>query len=178
MTAAAAAATSPIPLTSEDLLVELLQQIKKGLKVHQPVWIEPGPNCISFAPAAYLQLSSVAIGSTETILTFLVPDGFNAVIYDLANTCDDPAFVDGSGALLWSIEIDTNYAQNFNAISAQRGTVDAPVHLSCPIFVKEGQIVTFQVQNVSLIASSGPVIGGLLGGWFYPASEEPEDSWA
>lgn len=159
-------------------LQQILQVLQAGLKVSQPVWIEPGPNCISFAPAAYLDISGVGVGTTATLIMFAVPDGFNGVIYDLANTCDSPQFVDGSGELVWAIQIDTNYAQNFNAMTSQRGTVDAPVHLSCPIFVKEGQIISLVVTNVSLAVGPGPVIGGLLGGWFYPASEEPADSWA
>jgi hypothetical protein len=160
------------------VLEAILEQLKSTLKVVLPVWIEPGPNCVSFAPSGYVQLSGLSIGATATIVTFPVPDGFNGVIYDIANTCNASAFTDGSGQLVWAIQIDTNYAQNYNAIQAQRGTVNAPAHLSCPLFLKEGQIVSLVVTNVSLTVSSGPVIGGLLGGWFYPADEEPADTWA
>lgn len=178
----AAVSTAAVPDASQAAVLAALQQIlqvlQAGLKVSQPVWIEPGPNCVSFAPAASLGIGAVGVGTTATIVTFIVPDGFNGVIYDLANTCDSPQFQDGSGQLVWAIQIDTNYAQNFNAMTEQRGTVDAPLHLSCPIFVKEGQIVSLLVTNVSLAIGPGAVFSGALGGWFYPASEEPADSWA
>jgi hypothetical protein len=164
-------------MVTDSELEGILQQLEAGLRVEQPVWIEPNLRCVSFSPAGYLSLTSLSVGLTAPILTFQVPDGFNGVIYDIANTCNSPSFQDGSGQLVWAIQVDGNYGHNLEAMTAQRGTVEKPTHLSSPLFVREGQVVSLLVTNVSLTVSSGPVIGGLLGGWFYPADEEPLQTW-
>ena len=142
-----------------------------------PVWVYPGINCTSFSPAAYIALP--AVGVTATIVTFKVPKGQNGVIYEIANVCQSAQFIDGSGSVTWAIAIDDHFAKNYQPpITCQLGLTTAPRRLSGPIFVKENQQVSLQVTNVSLTVGPGAQAGGLLGGWFYPKDEEPEDAWA
>lgn len=131
------------------------------------------PSGVSFDFAAYVALPAVA--ATSTIVSFTVPDGFNGVIQRLANVYVGTGFVEGSGSLIWQITANQGVVRNYENILASLGAVSSPSQIS-GIFVKEGQLVVLQVNNVSL-AVGGAQSGGRLGGYFYPTDLEPDDTW-
>jgi hypothetical protein len=131
------------------------------------------PDGVSFDVATYIALP--AVGATSAIVSFVVPDGFHGVINRLSNVYVGTGFVEGSGRIVWQILSNGAVVRNYDNIVASLGAVAQPSSIT-GILIKEGQLITLQLQNVSL-AVGGAQTGGRLGGWFYPTSYEPDDTW-
>lgn len=124
-----------------------------------------------------------AIGGTINVVQFTVPKGLNGIINRLANVVNGPGYQDFAGTTTWSLFTDIvsgTLAPNFasfngsvqsGAITASLGQISNPSILN-GIRIRESQVVTLQFNNVAL-AVAGQIIGGLLGGFFYPVSLEP-----
>jgi hypothetical protein len=120
-----------------------------------------------FEFASYVALP--AIGANARVVSFLVPPGRNGMIKRLANVFVGGGFQEGQGGVVWKIFLDFTQAivaPNFENIVASLGSVSAPSVVD-GIRVREGQLVVLQVNNIS-IGVAGQLIGGRLGGYFYP----------
>jgi len=115
-----------------------------------------------------------AIGSTATVISFVVPKGNNGFIRRIANTFVGGGFTDFSGALVWQILLDQTkniVAPGFDNIIASLGSVAQPSPID-GIHIFELNLVALIVKNVSVVVS-GQIIGGRLGGSFHSIPHEP-----
>jgi len=129
------------------------------------------PEGEEFTPAAYVTIP--AIGSTATVVQFSVPEGRNGILNRFANVFVGGGFTEGQGGIVWQLFQDFTpgvMVPNFDNIVASLGTVNNPKILN-GIRIKENQLVTLVVKNVSIVVS-GQLIGGLIGGYTYPIDLE------
>jgi hypothetical protein len=124
-----------------------------------------------------------AIGVTANVLQFTVPKGLNGIINRLANVVNGPGYADFAGTTSWQLFTDLtsgtlapNFGTgvpgaSFGTLVASLGAIANPAILN-GIRIRENQLVTLQFTNVSLVVA-GQIVGGLLGGFFYPVSLEP-----
>lgn len=126
----------------------------------------------AFRPHAYVAIP--AIGAQAVVVQFTVPQGYNGIIDSLANVYVGGGFQEGQGAIYWTLYADYTskvVVPNFDKLIASLGSVNNTAKLP-GIRIKENQVVTLTTNNVAIIPA-GQLIGGLLGGWFYPVALEP-----
>jgi len=131
---------------------------------------------VEFVKAAYIAIP--AVGLSAPIVQFKVPEGQNGMINRLANVFVGGGFTEGQGGIVWQIFQDFTpgvVAPDFDNIVASLGSVNNPSILN-GIRIKENQLVTLLVKNVSIVVA-GQLIGGRLGGYFYPIDLEPPASF-
>jgi len=129
------------------------------------------PEGEEFTPAAYVALP--AIGASAVIVQFLVPEGRNGIVNRFANVFVGGGFTEGSGGVVWQLFQDFTVGAvvpNFDNIVSSLGSVNNAKVLN-GIRIKENQLVTLVVKNVSIVVS-GQLVGGLLGGFTYPIDLE------
>lgn len=138
----------------------------------------------NFMPASGQQFrhaSGVVIpakGAVAVVVQFKVPQGYNGMINRLANEFFGNGFTDFQGLLTWKLFLDYEtgggiVAPNFDNIVASLGQVKNPAVLD-GIFIKENQLVTLEVENSAAgITPNAQLIGGLIGGYYYPVDMEP-----
>ena len=127
---------------------------------------------IEFSKVAYIPIP--AVGASAAVVQFKVPEGQNGIINLLANVFVGGGFTEGQGGIVWQVFQDFTpgaVAQDFDNILASLGSVNNPSKLN-GIRIKENQLVTLLVKNVSIVVA-GQLIGGRLGGFFYPIDLEP-----
>jgi hypothetical protein len=117
-----------------------------------------------------------AQGASGVVVQFLVPEGRNGIIKRIANVFVGGGFQEGQGNVIWKLFQDFQggggpVVPNFENIVASLGSVAAPSTID-GIRVKESQLVTLQVTNVGIVPA-GQLIGGRLGGYFYPKDLDP-----
>lgn len=138
-----------------------------------PVWLKPSADSNAFDYVSYVALP--AVGASAVIIDFKVPDGMNGIIKRFGNAYVGTGFTEGSGGLLWQLLADTQPVPNYDAIPASLGATANPSEVAS-IRIRESQRIQLVVKNVSLVVG-GASSGGRLGGWFYPKSQEPSESW-
>jgi hypothetical protein len=138
-----------------------------------PAHLWQPPDGIPFDYTNYT--STPGVGAAIPVITFTVPEGFHGVIKKVGNVYIGAGFVEGSGSLVWQILQNNGVIRNYDNMLASLGTVTAPGDLAGSILIFEQQVVTLQVNNVSLVAG-GTQVGGRLGGWFFPKYRLPDDS--
>lgn len=129
---------------------------------------------VEFRRAAYITIP--AIGAQAIVAQYKVPDGSNGILNALANVFVGGGFTEGQGSIVWQLFQDFTpgggvVAADFDTIVASLGSVNNPAKLN-GIRIKENQLVTLLVKNVSVVVA-GQLIGGLLGGYSYPIDLEP-----
>lgn len=130
------------------------------------------PEGQEFRRAAYVPIP--AVGAQAVVAQLTVPDGYNGMINALANVFVGGGFTEGQGGIVWQLFQDFNpgvIAPDFDNIVASLGAVSNPAKLN-GIRIKERQLVTLLVKNVSVVVA-GQFIGGLIGGYYYPIDLEP-----
>lgn len=133
---------------------------------HRP-WIDEPPGSIPFDEQGVVNLTGVpAPGVTQPVVIFTVPQGYDGVINHISNNATDPAFVDGSGDLIWNILINGRPIRNFGNILVQKGTL-AQGRIVSPIRLFSGDVVSYTVQFAAG-ALTGQVVCSLAG-YFYPS---------
>ena len=118
-----------------------------------------------------------AIGAEVNVLTFTVPQGKNGVIQKLANQMIGAGWVEGTGDVVWRLDIDGVPAQGYNNIIQTLGTPAVPADLTDrPIKLRENQVITLISRNVA-VAVAGQLLLGLVAGYYYPITQERENTW-
>jgi hypothetical protein len=131
------------------------------------------------APAGGVPLP--AVGTTAIVVSFTVPNGRNGFIRRIANVVVGGGFTDFSGGAVWQIILDLRdptfllgvnvVAPHFDNITASLGSASNPSTFD-GLRIQEKQLVALVVKNVS-IPVAGQIVGGRLGGSFYPIPLEP-----
>ncbi len=140
-----------------------------NLRIQQlPPWNAPPASFESFDPHAFVALP--AIGAEATVVEFTVPPGRNGVVDRIANMVVGAGWTEGSGDLLWRIERDQSPFPNYENITASLGNISNPTRIS-GLRLQNGEVIRLIARNVN-IPVGGQLVGGRLGGWFYPMSDE------
>ncbi len=147
-----------------------------------PPWIYPPTNWENIDQINYALLP--AIGSTVTIISYVVPPGRNGIINKVACNFVGGGWVEGSGDILWRILVDGTPppgATSYDAILASLGSPASPTGIS-GFRIFENQVVTAVAFNNPAGASGGVVVAGQrvgarFVGWNYPTDIEEEDIW-
>lgn len=150
----------------------LFETFPNGLPIVNPVWLEPSADSQAFDFGA--SASFPGIGSTGTVVTFQVPEGYNGIICRIGNQFFGGGFNEGGGGLVWQLLADNVPIANYEDVLITLGATANPSPVSF-IRIKENQVITLTVENVSIVGS-GQIAAGRLGGWFYPKEQEPEGS--
>ena len=141
-----------------------------------PVWLYPPAQWENVDQLNYVALP--AIGADATIIQFQVPMGRNGVIQKIANNFVGGGWTEGSGQMVWRIEVDGATppgANSYQRILASLGSPANPVGIS-GFRIFENQVVRLIVNNVS-IAVAGQLVGGRLVGYLYPREYEDGNIW-
>ena len=127
------------------------------------VWLDEPPGSIPFDEQDEIPLTGQA-DTRSTILTLVVPAGYDGIIRWISNVITPGPFVQGT--LTWSIQINNRPIRNFGTITQEKGTIAQGREIS-PIRIFTQQIVTYEVIEV---------VGGLTGdtvvsltGYYYPS---------
>lgn len=102
------------------------------------------------------------VGLSSTVLEFVVPKGYDAIVRRYAIVFDGGGFVQSSGDIVWRLLSDGKAVPNFENIDAERGKLDSLRELDDLVFYS-GQVVTLQVIHVANAALNGKVLGVLNG---------------
>lgn len=142
--------------------------------VRRPTWIDPPVDWDNVDLLNYIALPAIA--AEASIITFQIPLGRNGVIKKVACNFVGGGWVEGSGSVLWRIQVDgapPPGATNYDAILASLGSPANPVEI--PGFrVFENQTLTVVVRNVNVVLA-GQLSGARLIGYLYPREMEDDD---
>lgn len=125
-----------------------------------------------------------AIGSSVTIISYVVPPGRNGVIYKVANNFVGGGWVEGTGDVIWRILVDGTPppgATSYDTILASLGNPASPTEI--PGFrIFENQVLTLVAFNNPAGPSGGVVVAGQrvgarFVGWNYPTDIEDSNIW-
>lgn len=147
-----------------------------------PVWLYPPRNWENVDLLNYAVLP--AIGSTATILRYIVPIGRNGVINKVACNFVGGGWTAGTGDILWRILLDAippPGATSYDAIVDSLGSPAQPVGIS-GFRIFENQTLTVVVFNNPAGLNGGVVVAGQLSGarlcgHLYPRDMEVDDLW-
>lgn len=125
-----------------------------------------------------------AIGSTVTIISYVVPPGRNGVINKVACNFVGGGWVEGSGDIIWRILVDGTPppgATSYDSILASLGSPASPTGIAGFRFF-ENQVITFVAFNNPAGANGGVIVAGQrvgarFTGWNYPTDIEEDDIW-
>ena len=152
-------------------------------------WLEPRFNTQYKQPVASIAIPAISANFTE-VLALKVPSGFRFVLRSIMHTFQSSIagqFVDGSGELLWTINVDQPVGiPNFSGfglpdlsnMAEQRGSLrDGPWQLEGYTVYDAYQIIRYNVRNVSSGAAGAPnfTTCGLFG-WLEPLLDTSRDS--
>jgi hypothetical protein len=142
-----------------------------------PLWVYPPINWENVDQIGYVLLP--AIGAEATIISFQVPLGRNGIINKVANNFVGGGWVEGTGDVIWRIEVDgapPPGANSYHNIPASLGSPAQPVGIS-GFRIFENQIVEIEAFNNPAgpnggVVVAGQFVGGRLCGYLYPRELE------
>ena len=143
--------------------------------ITRPLWIDPPDQWENLDQVNYVALP--AIGTEANVISFQVPLGRNGVIQKVANNFVGGGWTEGSGAVLWRIQVDgapPPGASSYDSILASLGSPANPVQIA-GFRIYENQVLTLVVRNVSIVVA-GQLSGGRLCGYLYPRDMESEQA--
>lgn len=147
-----------------------------------PPWIYPPTNWENIDQDNYTLLP--AIGSTVTIISYVVPPGRNGVINKIANNFVGGGWTEGTGDVIWRLLVDGTPppgANSYDTIKASLGNPASPTGIA-GFRIFENQVVTLIAFNNPAGPNGGVIVAGqLVGarfvGWNYPTDIEVDDVW-
>jgi hypothetical protein len=148
-----------------------MRQIARTNRLLSAPWLIEPPDSESFHLAAGIVIPAISALVFSTVVTITCPPGRNGVLNRIANEFVGSGFVDFSGAIVYQIIRNpgagqTTAERNYQNITASLGRVQDPARIS-GIRIFENDVLSLVVRNASIVPG-GEIIGGLLGGYFYP----------
>lgn len=128
------------------------------------VWLDEPPGSVPFDEQNSYTLTG-AVAPEVTILTVVVPAGFDGIIKWISNNII-PAGSFVPGSVIWSIRVDGRPYRNFGIITQEKGTIAQGREVS-PIRVFAGDVVTYNIIEQVAGLSGSTVVS--LTGYFYPS---------
>lgn len=125
-----------------------------------------------------------ALGSTVTIITYVVPPGRNGIINKVACNFVGGGWVEGTGDFIWRILVDGSPppgAVSYDTILASLGGPSQPTGIAGFRFFENQVLTVVGFNNPSGpnggIVVSGQRVGARLTGYNYPRDIEEADIW-
>ncbi len=143
-----------------------LSDIEGDTSGGMPPWVIPPAGADPFDDTNVVTIG--AVGSVTTILTMVVPYGYDGVIKRFYHNYLGAGLVDGNGDLVWRMLADGRPIKNFGNILTQMGNPSTP-RLTDGIRVFSGQTITYVVSHVANVLLTDNVTA-CLAGYFYPRS--------
>ena len=128
-------------------------------------WLESPEGSVPFDPQIAVGLPAVA--ASTTVVTLIVPEGYDGVINAYSWNFTGGGFVQGSGDIQVQILRNGAAVRNYDNILVEKGTIAAPRPIS-PLRVYSGQIITLVVNHTANALLNGNVVG-CFSGYFYPS---------
>jgi hypothetical protein len=158
-------------LIPEGLLVPLdpptAEDAAQTTPIELPVWNFPSADSLFFDKVGVIPLP--ALGATATIIAFAMPAGYSGVVRWLSNIFLGAGFTDGTGDLIWQVVRDLQPVEDYEAITAQLGTLPIPTDT----FILVGQNQTISITITTVVAvGGGNSSGGRLKGWRWPTTRK------
>lgn len=144
--------------------------------VRLPLWINPPVEWENLDLCNYVALPAPL--AEANVISFQVPLGRNGVIQKVANNFVGGGWIEGSGGVLWRIQVDgapPPGATSYDSILTSLGSPANPVRIA-GFRIYENQVVTIVVRNVSVVLA-GQLSGGRLVGYLYPRDMEDTATW-
>jgi hypothetical protein len=166
----------PLPVSDDPTidaiysLADVMQQVQRATRLISAPWLIEPPDSESFHLASGIAIPAQD-GLFHTVVTITCPAGRNGVLNRIANEFVGSGFVDFGGSIVYQIVRNptsgiTAAERNYQNITASLGSVQDPARIS-GIRIFENDVLAIVVKNVSIVPG-GELIGGLLGGYFYP----------
>jgi hypothetical protein len=175
---------NPVPPDALEMMTEEDEGTAPAQRtpVDFPYWLYPPVNWENLDEINYALLG--AIGSTVTILSYVVPPGRNAIVQKVANNFVGGGWVEGTGDLIWRILVDGSTppgATSYDNILASLGSPASPTQIS-GFRLFENQVLTVVCFNNpggpnGGVVVSGQRIGARVIGFDYPREIEASDIW-
>jgi hypothetical protein len=150
--------------------------------------VGPSPDWFREMPASGLPRSlresivaPTVAAAQQVVIAHTVEENYLTCFWAVMNTyIGDGPFVEGSGGIIWTIDIDRDPAgvldtgtvvQDFGSIKTRLGNLDAPWQLQGPILLRGLQTIRFKVQvfDGAIAAGGDNRIHCALEGWTCPA---------
>jgi hypothetical protein len=147
-----------------------LQAICPGMKYSQPPWIKQPVQGKRFSKISSIALPA-ADGTDNLVVSFVVPTGYDGVIISNVNEYTGTGFQEGSGDLVWRVQLNRRWVKDYGAITTTIGSLVIPYSVNNgAIRLQSGMLVRYWVnRSVGSLGNldGGRIICGLFG-WFYP----------
>jgi len=142
-----------------------------------PPWIDLPPGGQPYTKMNTASVVIPAIASEVSVVNFMVPAGRHGVIHKISNVLIGGGWTEGTGDLVWRLEVDGLPVPGFNSVIASLGSLSNPADFGKdPIRIREGQFINLVLRNVA-VAASGQQLIGMIRGYFYPISQELGSPW-
>jgi hypothetical protein len=129
-----------------------------------PPWIIPPAGADPFDATAVVNVGLVGVDAT--ILTLLVPYGYDGVIKRFYHNYLGAGYMEGSGDLVWRILADGRPIKNFGNILTQMGSPTTP-RVTDGIRIFTGQSITYVVSHPANVILTDACTASLAG-YYYP----------
>lgn len=141
----------------------------EGPLIITPPWVTPPPGFQPFDFQGILATPAVGSGD-QTVLSFIVPRGYNGVIRRISHNYTGDSYPEGSGGLVWRILADGRAVKNYGAMLFSFGNLVTP-RPTDGILVYENQLVAYTVSVVNaggFIPAASTFIICTAAGWIWP----------
>ena len=160
------------PMSAADYLLQLRAQARANFKsTIDPRMVDQRPagaRPFNFGNVIPYPNGGVGVGGPATVISYTVPQGFNAVIKYVAIVHLSGGFVDGTGNVVWRVLINGGAAPGLDNQQFQIGSMSQPREIV--ILLAEND--TLQITVTLPVAAAGPgaaaTTAAVLSGWEYP----------
>lgn len=132
-------------------------------------WVTPPEGFIPFVPVGVIALPGV--GVTANILSYMIPVGYDGVITLHNHNFDGIGFTEGSGDIIWRLNIDGRPVKNFSNMTSQYGSQLVQRQIPGGIRVFSGQTITYTVTHANNAGLAANIFAG-ISGYYYPRRKE------
>lgn len=129
-------------------------------------WVEEPDGSESYNQYGRATLPIVG-GPVATVVTVIVPDGYDGVIKSFSWNFTAGGFIQGSGDLVAQLLRNGVPIRNYDNILVETGTIALPRPIS-PIRIYSGQVITLTVNHVANVLLVDDIVGS-INGYFYPS---------
>ena len=142
-------------------------------------WSAPGVDAVWISARGSIALDVPGSGF-QTVCTLTIPDGFEACIRGILNVFTGSGFIEGSGDLLWKVDVNSEPGApsisgrpvpGYDAINTTLGSFGSgpwPVDAAIGWRFKPGDVIRYKVASVNAGPSIGDPVVCILQGWRWP----------
>jgi hypothetical protein len=147
-----------------------LKAICPGQKYAMPPWVKQPEQGRRFSKISSIPLPGVEL-TPYLVATMQVPLGYDGVIPSVVNLYTGSGFQEGSGDLIWRIQLNQRWVKDYSNIETTIGSLTIPYPANAgAIRLLSGQTVNYYVTlGAGALGnlSGGRIVCGLFG-WFFP----------